>query len=348
MPPRRSAAARSSREGHGLFRGGSPELGAGGNDNSGDLRADAMQVDVDMGLDAIATPPPPPAQEGIVQEGVASDAGAGPSVVDPEATTPAAPIAAQDIELPDATKTQEAGNLAPEPVDNAPPVPDQSKSEAASVEGSHAAKLDAEAGSGAEGSGGGSGRDGQDPGMESQLLASLPVYFSNSLPSTSRLQVFQYPTYPRSRPLPMPESARSRGLNPAMRYRVRSKRVEVELPLDLRPTVYDLEKGEEHARGAAASGPIGPGPRTSASSASRAKPEVKREHGTYESSAGSGGSNSRRRLEKTRLESTQVPHQTNYMVGVIRDGELVGIGLFPLVLACICSHSLFNKKALFI
>lgn len=146
-----------------------------------------------------------------------------------------------------------------------------------------------------------------------QLLASLPVYYNTSLPSTSSLQIFQYPTYPRSKPLPLPDSARSRGLHPALRYRPKAKRVEMELPLDLRPTVYDLDKGEEYARGAAAGGTIGSGPK---SATQKVKKEVKREYGTYDAH-----SNGKRRLEKTRLESSQVPHQTRYMIGVIRDGR---------------------------
>lgn len=148
------------------------------------------------------------------------------------------------------------------------------------------------------------------------LLASLPVYLSTSLPTTSSLQIFQYPNYNRNMPLPIPESARSRGLREAMRYRPKAKRVEMELPLDLRPTVYNLERGEEMAKGANVSGSIGQGTKPPPSTGGiKVKKEYEMED--TKSTKGTGP----KRLEKTRLESTLVPHQTKYMVGVIRDSE---------------------------
>lgn len=148
------------------------------------------------------------------------------------------------------------------------------------------------------------------------LLASLPVYFSTSLPSTSSLQIFQYPNYKRDTPLPIPESAKSRGLREAMRYRPNARRVEVELPLDLRPSVYNLERGEEMAKGANVSGSIGHDTKAPTSSGGT---KVKKEYGVEDTKSQKVGGS--KRLEKTRLESTLVPHQTKYMIGVIRDSE---------------------------
>lgn len=160
-------------------------------------------------------------------------------------------------------------------------------------------------------------RDGPTNSSQSgELLASLPVYLSNSLPSSSSLQVFQYPTYPKGRPLPFPQSARERGLQAAMRTRPRAKRVEIELPLDLRPPVYSTDRGEEFGEGAAAAGPIGPGPKGSAMKGGGEK-RIKSEFGGYQSLSSS--SDPRKKLERTRLESTMMPHQTKYMLGVIRD-----------------------------
>ena len=156
---------------------------------------------------------------------------------------------------------------------------------------------------------------GQAPRTDGNLLASLPVYFSTSLPSTSSLQIFQYPTYSRGAPLPVPSSARSRGLREAIRYRPKAKRVEVELPLDLRPAVYNLDKGQEMAKGAGAGGVIGQGQQ------GKAKREVKREFDADDDRSSSSLRGAPKRLEKTRLESSLIPHQTQYMVGVIRDSE---------------------------
>lgn len=143
------------------------------------------------------------------------------------------------------------------------------------------------------------------------LLASLPIYLSNSLPATSRLALFQYPTYAKGSPLPVPESAKTRGLSESARWRPKADRVEVELPLDLRGSVYNAERGAEMGQGVAHGGSIG-----------AEDTKVKKESGVTGSSSRKGKEKeSTKRLEKTRLESTLVPHQTKYLVGVIRDGE---------------------------
>jgi DNA-directed RNA polymerase-3 subunit RPC5 len=152
----------------------------------------------------------------------------------------------------------------------------------------------------------------------SRLLSSMPIYLSQSLASTSKLQIFQYPTYAGGRSLPIPQSARERGLQPSMRIRPKANRIEVELPLDLRPMVYNTEKGEIYAEGADAA--------AAASRETRDEPEVKvkREFGEAEpfDRAGRQSSGRIRRLEKTRLESSLMPPQTQYMIGVIRDNAL--------------------------
>jgi DNA-directed RNA polymerase-3 subunit RPC5 len=147
-------------------------------------------------------------------------------------------------------------------------------------------------------------------GSDPNLLASLPVYLSASLPQSSRLSLFQYPTYPRGSPLPVPDSARSRGLREAARWRPKADRVEVELPLDVRQTVYNLEKGQEMARGAEHGGTFG-------------EKKVKKEPGSSRRDREREKEKDKapKRLEKTRLESQLVPNQTRYFVGVIRDGE---------------------------
>lgn len=147
-------------------------------------------------------------------------------------------------------------------------------------------------------------------GSDPNLLASLPVYLSASLPQTSRLSLFQYPTYPKDSPLPVPDSARSRGLREAARWRPKADRVEVELPLDVRQNVYNLEKGQEMAKGAEHGGSFG-------------EKKVKKEPGSRrDREREKEKEKAPKRLEKTRLESQLVPNQTRYFVGVIRDGEL--------------------------
>lgn len=158
------------------------------------------------------------------------------------------------------------------------------------------------------------------------LLASYPIYLSNSLPSTSELQLFQYPTYPRRQPLPVPTSSRQRGLNQAIRWRKNAGWVQVELPLDLRKSVYDEEKGSEMGRGAQHLGKeIGAQRAKADESDEDEKPGKKRR----KDKKGKGRAaeeeeeerNRPKRLEKIRLESDLMPNMTKYCVGVMRNRE---------------------------
>lgn len=159
---------------------------------------------------------------------------------------------------------------------------------------------------------------------DSELVASLPVYLSKSLLGDSSLHIFQYPIYPRDKPLPVPYSAAARGLKVSSRWRPRANRVEVELPLDVREEVYNADRGVEFGAGAevlaqkqaradAAHGGAASNEPVASSSRSRIKQE--KEH---EAPANRGP----KKLEKIKLESTQVPNATEYMVGVIRDQAL--------------------------
>ncbi|PWN20769.1 hypothetical protein BCV69DRAFT_287525 [Microstroma glucosiphilum] len=165
------------------------------------------------------------------------------------------------------------------------------------------------------------------------LLASYPIYLSHSIPSTSSLQLFQYPTYPNKAPLPLPNYSRERGLTHAIRWRPNAGWVQVELPLDLRAALYHKEKGEEMAKGAEKmGGQIGSGnPADDDAGEEEALPWARR-RGSKKSSrandsdeemAGIGGARGpSRKLEKMRLESEVMPHMTKYCVGVMRDQAL--------------------------
>ncbi|SPO24494.1 related to RPC37 - RNA polymerase III subunit C37 [Ustilago trichophora] len=160
---------------------------------------------------------------------------------------------------------------------------------------------------------------------DSELVASLPVYLSNSLLGDSSLHIFQYPIYPRDRPLPVPYSAAARGLKVSSRWRPRANRVEVELPLDVREEVYNTERGVDFGAGAEvlaqrqARADAAHGGTTSneACSSSSSRSRVKKEK-EEEAQANRGP----KKLEKIKLESNQVPNATEYMVGVIRDQAL--------------------------
>lgn len=137
---------------------------------------------------------------------------------------------------------------------------------------------------------------------EDELVASLPVFLSHSLSDGAKLQLFQYPLYQRDRPLPVPASAAQRGQTVTSRWRPHTNRVEMELPLDMRASVYDGEKGAEYAEACERLGKIPvPG----------AAPQVKQER-----------QDGPARFDSMRLESASVPNATEYLVGTMRDGEL--------------------------
>ncbi|CDU26313.1 related to RPC37-RNA polymerase III subunit C37 [Sporisorium scitamineum] len=158
---------------------------------------------------------------------------------------------------------------------------------------------------------------------DSELVASLPVYLSKSLLGDSSLHVFQYPIYPRDRPLPVPYSAAARGLKVSSRWRPRANRVEVELPLDVREEVYNADRGVEFGAGAevlaqkqARADAAHGGSSSSEAAASSSRTRVKQEKEEAQANRGP------KKLEKIKLESSQVPNATEYMVGVIRDQAL--------------------------
>ncbi|EPQ27381.1 uncharacterized protein PFL1_04920 [Pseudozyma flocculosa PF-1] len=161
---------------------------------------------------------------------------------------------------------------------------------------------------------------------DSDLVASLPVYLSNSLLDTSSLHLFQYPVFPRERPLPVPFSAASRGLKVSSRWRPKANRVEVDLPLDVREEVYNMDKGADFGVGAdlvaqkqARIDAAYQGSAAASGSGSGSSGYVKKEKQEEERLQRERGP---KRLDKTRLDSVDVPKVTNYMVGVIRDQAL--------------------------
>ena len=133
--------------------------------------------------------------------------------------------------------------------------------------------------------------------------ASIPVFLNRSLPEGARLELFQYQLYPRGRPLPVPASAAQRGQRVASRWRPHANRVEIELPLDMRETVYNREKGAALAEACAPMGAIGvPG-----------ETAIKQERGIDAPPP---------RFDRIRLESADVPNATRYFVGTVHNNEM--------------------------
>jgi len=169
------------------------------------------------------------------------------------------------------------------------------------------------------------------------------------------LHTFQYPIMPAKHPLPVPESARARNIKPAMRWKSRNNIVQIELPLDNHPSAFNEDRAEELERGAerarkmtgAPGLPSSDGGAASGSSSSRSGSGINDGRSSLKNAlagSNSSGSGSRSRLkaesledssgsksnhnrtgklDRTRLESFEVPSQhADLFIGIIRDGAV--------------------------
>ncbi|KDQ08456.1 hypothetical protein BOTBODRAFT_165884 [Botryobasidium botryosum FD-172 SS1] len=132
-----------------------------------------------------------------------------------------------------------------------------------------------------------------------EVVASIPIYFANTL--APNLHLHQYPLLTRS--LAVPPSAELSGKRIRARYKPKCGKIEVHVPLDTRPDVFNAEKGREMGEGRAEED------RLEAGESAKGKAKDDDEDRQY-------------RLNEVRMASEKVPMQGVYMVGVMRDGEL--------------------------
>ncbi|KAI8644531.1 DNA-directed RNA polymerase III subunit Rpc5 [Parasitella parasitica] len=137
---------------------------------------------------------------------------------------------------------------------------------------------------------------------EDEVLAEYPIYLTTEL--SKYLYMFQYPM--RSTPFT------SKTGPSAARIKPRAKMVELDLPLDTRSTNYSTERGEDFAMGL---------------NDKTIKTAYDRRMEEHEEELNMGHSYKVPRkeeelLDKMTLTSVNVPSQTKYVVGVIRNEEL--------------------------
>lgn len=123
------------------------------------------------------------------------------------------------------------------------------------------------------------------------LVTVLPVHLSNAL--SPNLHIYQYPLL--TRPLQVPPSAAQSGKKIRARIKPKSSRVEVHVPVDLRPEVWNRERGDDLGR---------------------ARLQDDQEHGLDSKASDTVDP----RLTEVRMRSEQVQHRGAYMLGIIRDG----------------------------
>jgi len=125
------------------------------------------------------------------------------------------------------------------------------------------------------------------------LVSVLPIHLAIAL--SPNLHIHQYPLL--TRPLQVPPSAVQSGKKIRARFKPKSARVEVHVPVDLRPEVWNRERGEELGR---------------------ARLQDDQEHGLDPKASEAADP----RLTEVRMRSEQVQHKGAYMLGIIRDGHL--------------------------
>ena len=128
------------------------------------------------------------------------------------------------------------------------------------------------------------------------IVSVLPVHLSNNL--APNLQLHQFPLLNRS--LEVPPSASVSGKRIRARLKPTARRLEVHVPVDHRPEVWNAEKSKELGAG---------------------RMEDDKEKNQVSGSKLKEGEEPR--LSEVRYRSEEIPHVGAYLLGVVRDGELL-------------------------
>ncbi len=130
-----------------------------------------------------------------------------------------------------------------------------------------------------------------------RLVSVIPVHYSNALEPDIHLHQFPLLT----RPLEVPPSAAASGKRIRARRKPQVKRLEVHIPVDTRPEVWNADRSKD--LGAARVGDD--------KEKNQELPKVKQREGEEP------------RLSEVRLRSEQVPHMGAYVLGILRNGECI-------------------------
>ncbi|KAK2461807.1 hypothetical protein APHAL10511_006270 [Amanita phalloides] len=128
---------------------------------------------------------------------------------------------------------------------------------------------------------------------DDEIISVLPVHFSNRL--GPELQLHQFPL--QARPLQVPQSAAASGKQISARVKPNARRIEIHVPTDTRPEVWNLQRAKE--LGAAQS-----------------------EDDREKNQEGRNKEGQEARLSEVRLRGEEIPQQGPHMLGIIRDGCL--------------------------
>lgn len=131
---------------------------------------------------------------------------------------------------------------------------------------------------------------------EDRLVSVLPIHYSNGL--VPQIHLHQFPLL--TRPLQVPPSAALSGKRIRARLKPNTRRLEVHVPVDPRPEVWNDERAYE--LGAARS------------------EDDREKNQAQEPGRGKQREGAEVRLTEVRMRSEQIPQVSTYMLGVVRDG----------------------------
>ncbi|KAH8120094.1 DNA-directed RNA polymerase III subunit Rpc5 [Phellopilus nigrolimitatus] len=127
------------------------------------------------------------------------------------------------------------------------------------------------------------------------VVSVLPIHLSTSL--LPNIHLHQFPLL--TRPLQIPPSAAQSGKQIRARLKPKAARLEVHVPVDIRPEVWNKERGQEYGQ-------------------ARATDDAEK---SLESKKGKEPA-ADQRLSEVRMRSEQVSSRGAYMLGIVRDGHL--------------------------
>ncbi|TFK57311.1 hypothetical protein OE88DRAFT_1650956 [Heliocybe sulcata] len=131
---------------------------------------------------------------------------------------------------------------------------------------------------------------------DDRLLTVLPIHLSNAL--APNVHIHQFPLL--TRPLQTPPSAQAAGKRIVFRVKPKVRRLEVHVPVDTRPEVWNSERARD----------LG---------IARVEDDKEKNQESQKTKSREG---EEPRLSEIRMQSEQVPQQGAYMLGVVRDGRL--------------------------
>ena len=128
---------------------------------------------------------------------------------------------------------------------------------------------------------------------DDEMVGVMPIHYTNTL--IPNVAILQFPLL--TRPLEVPPSAAASGKRIKARIKPNARKLEVHVPADIRPEVWNKERAE--ILGAA---------RLEDDKVKNQESKMKQREGEQP------------RLSEVRMSSEEIPHTGKYMLGVVRNG----------------------------